>query len=105
SEFGATSTDYYHPNWKGSVGIIPAFSRTFCGQCNRIRITATGQLKTCLYDNGVMDLRELVRSERADDEILNEMKKAFGNRAVNGFEAEKQRNGKEIVDSMATIGG
>src|SRR5687768_4908222 len=49
---GAFSTSYNYklPGHKGSIGIIAASSRTFCGTCNRIRITAQGTLKTCLYD-------------------------------------------------------
>ncbi|MEJ7660110.1 MAG: hypothetical protein WKG07_11070 [Hymenobacter sp.] len=38
---------------RGRVGIIAAYSRTFCGTCNRLRLTAEGGLKTCLYDQGV----------------------------------------------------
>src|SRR5258707_282879 len=45
----STSYNYKIPGHKGSVGIIAAYSRTFCGTCNRVRITPVGELKTCLY--------------------------------------------------------
>src|SRR5687768_11049001 len=46
----STSYNYTVPGYRGNIGVIAAFSRTFCGTCNRIRITAQGTLKTCLYD-------------------------------------------------------
>jgi len=102
----STSTNYQIPGYKGKIGIIAAFSRTFCGTCNRIRITAQGQLKTCLYDNGVLDLRQLLRSTPQDELIREELQKAFRQRTKDGYEAEKLRkfNG-DTHESMATIGG
>ena len=52
SEVSSTSVNYRIPGHQGTVGIIAAFTRTFCGSCNRIRITSQGTLKTCLYDQG-----------------------------------------------------
>ena len=67
---GATATDYAiaGPPWARS-GIIAAYSRTFCGTCNRIRLTAEGGLKTCLYDQGVLDVRALLRGGSSDEEL------------------------------------
>jgi cyclic pyranopterin phosphate synthase len=59
------------PGFLGRVGFISAVSHQFCADCNRIRLTAAGFLKTCLqYQSGV-DLRTLLR-EGADDERLRE---------------------------------
>ncbi|MEQ8425772.1 MAG: cyclic pyranopterin phosphate synthase MoaA, partial [Cyclobacteriaceae bacterium] len=83
-----------------------AFSRTFCGTCNRIRITARGTLKTCLYDDGVLDIRDLMRSGAGDDELKRALLRAFRNRAKDGFEAEeKRKSGVGVSESMSTIGG
>lgn len=102
----STSLSYGIPNHSGSIGIIPAFSRTFCGTCNRIRITAQGTLKTCLYDDGVLDLRKHLRKGITDSDLKILLLKAFHHRAKDGFEAEKQRNLlNPIAESMATIGG
>ena len=64
----ATSTSYNYriPGHQGTVGIIAAFTRTFCGTCNRIRLTAQGTLKTCLYDQGVLDIKDILRSGASD---------------------------------------
>ncbi|MBL7942559.1 MAG: GTP 3',8-cyclase MoaA, partial [Flavobacteriales bacterium] len=53
----ATSSNYSVPGHEGKLGIIAAYSRTFCGTCNRLRLTPQGMIKTCLYDGGVLDLR------------------------------------------------
>ena len=104
----ANSTAYHYkiPGHLGDIGIIAAFSRTFCGTCNRIRITAQGGLKTCLYDNGVLDLRELLRSGKDDEQIRYALLHAIGHRPKDGFEAENRRDKESPVhESMSTIGG
>lgn len=102
----STSFDYQIPGAIGSLGIIASFSRTFCGTCNRIRITPQGDLKTCLYDNGVLNLRDLLRNEGFDKEQFKiKLLSAFGNRAKDGFEAEKRRDKGAISESMSSIGG
>lgn len=102
----STSYNYKVPGYRGNIGVIAAFSRTFCGTCNRIRITAQGTLKTCLYDDGVLDIRQLLRSGVDDEEIKNNLLKAFNSRAKDGFEAEaKRHNHLPVSESMSTIGG
>lgn len=102
----STSYNYKVPGHIGNVGVIAAFSRTFCGTCNRIRMTAQGTLKTCLYDDGVLDVRHLLRSDLIDEEITTELMKAFKSRPKDGFEAEQHRkNSNPITESMSTIGG
>lgn len=101
----ATASHYQIPGFKGDIGIIAAFSRTFCGSCNRIRITAQGTLKTCLYDNGVLDIKNLIRSGKSDEEIKSELLFAFSHRAKDGIEAESHRSKKSVMESMSTIGG
>jgi cyclic pyranopterin phosphate synthase len=100
----STSTNYRIPGYQGTVGVIPAFSRTFCGSCNRIRITSQGLLKTCLYDNGVLDLKELLRNGASDAFLKATFKDTFGKRARDGFEAESRRS-SEVAESMSEIGG
>ncbi|MBS1506581.1 MAG: GTP 3',8-cyclase MoaA [Bacteroidetes bacterium] len=101
----ATANHYSIPGFRGNIGIIAAFSRTFCGSCNRLRITAQGTLKTCLYDDGVLDIKKLVRSGKTDEEIKQELLFAFAHRPKDGFEAEAHRHKKSISESMSTIGG
>jgi len=102
----STSDNYHIPGYKGNLGIIAAFSRTFCGTCNRIRVTAQGTLKTCLYDDGVLDIRQILRAG-PDDELLKEkLLMALNSRAKDGLEAEERRkNHSPVSESMSTIGG
>jgi cyclic pyranopterin phosphate synthase len=100
----STSYSYQVPGYQGTIGIIAAFSRTFCGSCNRIRVTAQGTLKTCLYDDGVLNLKDLIRSGEPDEMIEKHLLKSFGSREKDGFEAEKKRK-KQVSESMSTIGG
>lgn len=102
----STSYNYRIPGHQGEVGVIAAFSRTFCGSCNRIRVTAQGTLKTCLYDDGVLDIRQLLRSGASDQEIKAALRSAFGLRPKDGFEAERLRRfSNPASESMSTIGG
>jgi molybdenum cofactor biosynthesis protein A len=103
-EANSTSYNYQIPGHQGSVGVIAAFSRTFCGTCNRIRITPTGSFKTCLYEDGGANVRDLMRKGISDDDLKDFFRKTLQHRAKDGFEAEKMR--KTIVrESMTTIGG
>ena len=100
----STSYNYKIKNHKGSIGLIAAYSRTFCGTCNRIRLTPIGTIKTCLYDDGVLNVRDLIRANKSDQEIHNKLQEAFNSRPLDGFEAEANRK-SEVSESMTTIGG
>jgi molybdenum cofactor biosynthesis protein A len=102
----STAYHYQVPGYKGNIGVIAAFSRSFCGTCNRLRLTAQGTLKTCLYDDGVLDIKKLMRAGMSDEDLKLTLLAAFANRPLNGFEAEQRRSNKHSVhESMSTIGG
>ncbi|MFT5884861.1 MAG: molybdenum cofactor biosynthesis protein A [Arcticibacterium sp.] len=103
-EASSTSYNYRIENHLGSVGVIAAYSRTFCGTCNRIRVTPTGTFKTCLYDDGVLNIRDLLRETTDDGLIKEKLTQAFIHRAKDGFEAEASRSSL-VTESMTTIGG
>lgn len=98
----ATSINYQVPDHQGQIGVIPAYSRTFCGTCNRLRITPTGGLKTCLYGADVLNVRDLLRGGAGSALLLQEIRQALSQRAADGFEAERLN---QHWDSMSTIGG
>jgi cyclic pyranopterin phosphate synthase len=102
----STSANYKIPGHKGVVGIIAAYSRSFCGTCNRLRITPQGVLKTCLYDHGVLNIKNLIREKISDDEISKILFSKIQRRAINGIEAEKLASIESpLHESMAVIGG
>ncbi|MEM9326335.1 MAG: GTP 3',8-cyclase MoaA [Bacteroidota bacterium] len=102
----STSRNYRVKGHKGTFGIIAAYTRTFCGSCNRIRVTPQGELKTCLYGRDGVSLREAIRSTSSDDKLIKALLQALNHRAKDGFEAEKRRvDHLPVSESMATIGG
>ncbi|RPD41381.1 GTP 3',8-cyclase MoaA [Chitinophaga barathri] len=101
---GSTSLSYHIPGHTGNIGVIPAFSRTFCGSCNRLRITPTGGMKTCLYGHDTLNVRDLMREGMPDDLLMHEIRSAVAGKYVNGFEAERANAGK-VLESMSVIGG
>lgn len=102
----STSYNYRIPGHRGTVGVIAAYSRTFCGTCNRLRLTPQGMLKTCLYDEGVLNVRDLIRSGVQDEDLRKALLHAIHHRSENGWEAERMRKEPVAVhESMATIGG
>jgi cyclic pyranopterin phosphate synthase len=102
----STSYNYHISGHKGTVGIIAAYSRLFCGSCNRIRITPTGTVKTCLYGKGNFNIKDVLREGKNDEELEKRVNKAILKKPKDGWEAEKKRfNPDSIHESMATIGG
>ena len=101
----STSQNYKIENYKGSFGIIPAFTRTICHDCNRIRITATGMFKNCLFDDGVFNLRDFIRNGASDDDLKKLFITTVQQKPENGFIAEANRKNKNVSESMSTIGG
>lgn len=100
----STSLNYQIPHHKGNIGVIPAYSRTFCGSCNRIRVTPTGGLKTCLYGDDVLNVKTLFREGASDHVLLKELQAALQHRAKDGFEAAAL-NTHAQMESMSVIGG
>ncbi|MDG2019042.1 MAG: GTP 3',8-cyclase MoaA [Porticoccaceae bacterium] len=54
--------EYEHTNYLGSVGIIAPYSKNFCDSCNRLRVTAQGQLHLCLFSEDGKDLRPFLQA-------------------------------------------
>jgi len=65
----APATEYRFADGIGQVGFIASVSRPFCGNCNRIRLTADGKLRYCLFAIEEDDVKSLMRSGASDDEI------------------------------------
>lgn len=57
---------FQFPDSPGRIGVIPAISDHFCGECNRMRITADGRIRPCLFSNQELDLRDALRSTSSD---------------------------------------
>jgi cyclic pyranopterin phosphate synthase len=66
----APALDFDYLDGRGRVGIIASVSRPFCMSCNRVRLTAEGKLRNCLFALNEVDLKPLLRSGAAADEIV-----------------------------------
>ena len=64
------------PGAKGKVGFIAPISWHFCGSCNRLRLTAEGKIKTCLFSQSEIDIKTPLRSGAAQKEIINILQRA-----------------------------
>lgn len=67
----STSKRWAFADGRGEIGVIAPVSEPFCGHCNRIRLTADGKIRTCLFSVTEHDLRSLLRNGASDDEIVN----------------------------------
>ncbi len=105
SEKSSTSRNFSIKNHVGTVGIIPAFTRTICSDCNRIRITSTGTFKNCLFDDGVFNLRDFIRKGASNEELKELFLSLIKEKPENGFIAEANRKDGGASESMSTIGG
>jgi cyclic pyranopterin phosphate synthase len=105
SDKSSTSKNFRIEGYQGSFGIIPAFTRTICNDCNRIRITSTGLFKNCLFDDGVFNIKEFIRNGASDDEIKALFISTVQQKPKNGFIAEANRTKGNVSESMSTIGG
>jgi cyclic pyranopterin phosphate synthase len=65
----ATARVYRFADGAGEIGFVNPVSEPFCADCNRIRITSDGKLRTCLFSIGETDLRDPMRAGAGDDEL------------------------------------
>ena len=65
----ATARVYRFSDGRGEIGFVNPVSEPFCADCNRIRLTAEGKLRTCLFSLHETDLREPLRSGADDAEL------------------------------------
>ena len=94
--------------FSGKIGFISAVSHKFCGECNRIRLTSQGFLKTCLQYAAGRDLREVIRGGGSDEVLKAVILEALAEKPDGhafGGSLEKQKDDKTEKLCMAQIGG
>jgi cyclic pyranopterin phosphate synthase len=99
----STAKRYRFADGAGEIGFINPVSEPFCSSCDRIRLTADGQLRTCLFSRRETDLRAVLRGGATDDEIERALRNAVARKEL------KHRIGdpgfKPASRSMSQIGG
>jgi cyclic pyranopterin phosphate synthase len=101
---GAAPADrWLYADGKGDVGVIPSVTKPFCGDCDRVRLTAEGQFRTCLFETREFDLRAILRRGGDDDELAAVIEEAVGTKWAG--HAIGQVNFLRPKRSMSQIGG
>ena len=101
---GAAPADRWrYLDGRGSIGVIPTITKPFCGDCDRVRLTADGQFRTCLFATNEFDLLRLMRSGASDDDLVAEIQRAVGTKWA-GHQIN-QVNFIRPTRSMSQIGG
>jgi cyclic pyranopterin phosphate synthase len=87
----------------GEIGFIQPISRHFCNSCNRLRLTASGQLRPCLLSDYQEDLKASLRSGCSDSELADIFIRAVRHKpSEHNLDVENHR---EVSGQMCSIGG
>jgi cyclic pyranopterin phosphate synthase len=102
---GEVANRWRYKDGGGEIGLIASVTNPFCGDCSRLRLSARGQLFTCLFATHSFDLRKLIRSGAGDDEITNKIINIWGNRVdqYSEIRSTQHPDGKKV--EMSYIGG
>lgn len=94
--------EYSHPDYRGRIGIIAPYSRDFCAGCNRLRVTASGDLRLCLFGHVGIPLRPLLQADDQADELQAALISQLGLKAL-GHGLHEGHTG--LTPHLASIGG
>jgi GTP 3',8-cyclase len=96
------AVEFSHPDYMGKIGVIAPYSAIFCQDCNRVRISAKGELYVCLFHKSNVPLRDLLVDSSQKEALIQRITKAYGEKKVSHFlhEGEMGRN-----NHFSSIGG
>jgi cyclic pyranopterin phosphate synthase len=94
--------EYVHPDHAGRIGIIAPYARDFCAGCNRLRVTARGDLRLCLFGDSGVPLRPLLQRDEDRDALVDLIASQLRLKAA-GHRLHAGDSG--IVPHLASIGG
>ncbi|KGM52301.1 molybdenum cofactor biosynthesis protein A [Lysobacter concretionis Ko07 = DSM 16239] len=94
--------EYAHPDYRGRIGIIAPYSKDFCAGCNRLRVTARGDLRLCLFGDFGIALRPLLQDDGDHDALVARIATQLGLKAA-GHGLHEGLTG--LTPHLASIGG
>lgn len=106
--YGEVANRYRYVDGKGEIGFISSVTQTFCGSCNRIRVSSDGKMYTCLFASKSTDLRSLLRDSKSDQDIADHITAIWQGRTDRYSEERISQKGtttKEEKVEMYQIGG
>ena len=96
------AVEYVHPDYAGRIGIIAPYARDFCAGCNRLRVTARGDLRLCLFGDFGVPLRPLLQRDEDRDALVDLITRQLRLKAAgHGLHA----GDSGITPHLASIGG
>nr|WP_272887130.1 GTP 3',8-cyclase MoaA [Phenylobacterium aquaticum] len=95
------AVEYVHPDHAGRLGLIAPYAPGFCDGCNRLRVTARGQLRLCLFGEGGVDLRDLLQAGPSEA-LAARIRRALGEKPA-GHRLAEGRSGD--MRHLAQVGG
>ena len=99
----APATRWRYADGRGEIGVVASVSQSFCDSCDRVRITADGQFRNCLFATEETDVRALLRNGAGDDEIAEALQRSVSSKwaghSINQVHFIRPRR------SMSEIGG
>ncbi|MDQ6779607.1 MAG: radical SAM protein, partial [Candidatus Eremiobacteraeota bacterium] len=102
---GEVAQRYRYTDGTGEIGIIASVSQPFCGDCTRARLSADGQLFTCLFASQGHDLRTPLRAGKTDEELTQTLQALWRHRADRYSEVRSQATRQLPKVEMSHIGG
>ncbi len=96
------AVNFTHPDSQGSIGLIAPYSKDFCAGCNRLRITATGDLRLCLFGEFGIPLRDLLQSDDQTEALQARIMKQLVYKKSTHF-LDQGKTG--LINNLSSTGG
>lgn len=94
--------EFRHPDYAGAIGLIAPYAPGFCDSCNRLRVTARGKLRLCLFGDGGVELRDLLQEDEDREALRQRIVSALGGKSA-GHALTLGRSGD--LRNLAQLGG
>ena len=102
---GEVASRWKYTDGSGEIGLISSVSQPFCGDCSRLRLSARGELFTCLFASSGYDVRSLLRNDASDEKIIDVVSSLWKNRDDRYSELRSKQSHRLSPVEMSYIGG
>ena len=102
---GEVANRWKYTDGSGEIGLISSVSQPFCGDCSRLRLSARGELFTCLFASSGYDVRSLLRNNASDEKIVDVVSSLWKNRDDRYSELRSKQSHRVSPVEMSYIGG
>ncbi len=93
---------YVHPDYQGEIGLIMPYEKGFCASCNRLRVSALGQLHLCLFGDHGVELRDLLQHDSQQKQLIERIQSQLQTKEVSHHLHEGNPG---MTPHLASIGG